>query len=190
MTSLVLKEIINKILAEEPTNLVKMAEKARLNRSNLQMIKKSKVPKEVAYLTVNKLRKAFPSYFQEQTENNTRSAGTVSKLDLSQPLLYDGSMTVNDLIMEKEARRRESMERALAAEKDKDRLLNIIESSLGKVLVGVDTLQLEVKSDRQVSLKSLARIEKPKGDELFLLKEADNIMKNMSHSVSKKDKQH
>lgn len=63
-----------------------------------------------------------------------------------------------------------------------------IETNLDKTMVGVDTLQLEVYSVRQVALKSLARIENPKGSEDVLLKEADNIMEKMRGNAGKRDK--
>lgn len=127
--------------------------------------------------------------FKDKKDRKSQETnGNAPKPEDKELLRYDGSFSVQDLLAEKEARRKESLERAEVAEREKDRLLRILESNLDKAQVGIDTLQYEVYSVRQVALKSLARIENPKGPEDVLLKEADNIVKKMRGNAGKKDK--
>lgn len=66
------------------------------------------------------------SEFSDDDRNATNS-------ETNTPLLYDGSLTVRDLINEKEARRKESQERAVIAEREKERLMTIIEANISQL---------------------------------------------------------
>ncbi|SRR5579862_2753882 len=64
-----------------------------------------------------------------------------------------------------------------------------IDINLDRTQMGVDTIQLEVSSEREVVLRSLARLEKMKDHET-LIREANNIMVKRGDVLSKKGKLH
>lgn len=182
-----LLHIVDEIKKNEETDLTKIAAKLPANRAYLSKRINGAPEIDITPTLLRKFQKAFPTYFPIKRKNNSQTTVNGSNLEAGQPLLYFGNHTVDDLINEKEARRKEALDRAEIAEKEKDRLLAIIETNLSKAVVGIETIQLGVYSVRQVSLKSLSRIENPKGPEDALLKEADNIVKKMRGTAGKKD---
>lgn len=70
MNSFVFRDIINRILDTEHIDLTTLALKANANRSYLSKVKNSVDELEIGPTILRKVKRAFPSYFDGNNENN------------------------------------------------------------------------------------------------------------------------
>lgn len=120
-------------------------------------------------------------HFEDRKDRKDIESNTgVANFDDPKPLLYDGLLTINDLLSEKEARRRESQERAEIAEKEKDRLLGIIETNLSQLLDGQQKGRAQLKTVLELTVSEIATIRK-QNPEAFLKKVNKVVDENLNH---------
>lgn len=149
MTNRELKNIIEDYIEKESMTLTQFALNAKVNRSHLSTTMNDIPSKRVSSRLYNKLHKKFPILFPVNGQQNQQSSakGTQDSqpgnIDIfveepqdpysktQSPDFLAGKLSGKDeLLEEKEKRRKEAEERAKRAEEQNDRLMALLESNL------------------------------------------------------------